>query len=83
MKSLILFALVLGSFSAYAGSKEVEIVITADSNELCKIASQNASLSEVEDALRDKELRVVEITNCNRTLTGKHKKIIRFAKITE
>jgi hypothetical protein len=75
--------MILGTVSAFADNR-IEIEIKADSKDLCAETAKSATLANVEEEMRTKhDIRVVEITNCNRTLTGKYVKRIRFEKLND
>ncbi|MFL5783907.1 MAG: hypothetical protein ACJ76H_04795 [Bacteriovoracaceae bacterium] len=83
MKMLLASIMILGTVSAFADNR-VQIEIKADSKELCSEAAKSATLANVEEEMRSKhDIRIVEITNCNRTLTGKYIKTVKFEKLND
>lgn len=83
MKKNILWLIALTSFSAMAGVKrEVTIEIVSETLEQCKITSDAMFLTnDVEGTLMNQNLRIADISACNKMVTGKYKKVIRFYKI--
>ena len=82
MKKNILWLLTLISFSAMAGvEREVKIEIVSETLAQCKLTSEAMFLNnDVEGTLMANKLYIADITACNKTMTGKYKKVIRFYK---
>lgn len=83
MKNVLLVLSLMGAISAYAGvDKIVKIEVVGETLELCKTTSDAIFVkNDVEGELMDSDLRVAEISSCNKMLNGKYKKVVKFYKI--
>lgn len=80
MKLIIASLFILGTLSAFATDK-VDIQISASSEELCNQAAKR--LVEISRDLDEKELTLVEITNCNKSANGKYIKKSKYRNIID
>jgi hypothetical protein len=80
MKKNILWLFTLISFSATAGVKrEVKIEIVSETLDQCKLTSNAMfATNDVEGTLMANNLEIADISACNKTISGKYKKVIRF-----